>query len=215
MAASTNKSIELYLAADDLFKKLCDTKTPEGVLAVCEKPSYTIRDIFEKPGKKLFILLDSVSDPGNLGTIIRSADNFGAAGIFITHDSVYEYSGKVIRSSMGSFKNVPVLRICDKGYDILAGAIRDSGTLVVSSELGASSPIGDIGKHLAGRNFKNILLVAGSESHGIKTPELLELMKKSRGLIQTKIPCRGRNESLNLSMAVSIYCYELDKYLGK
>ncbi len=216
MASSLNKNVEFYSTADDAFKKLCETQTPEGVLAVCEKPSRRVGDVFEKPGRKLFILLDSVSDPGNLGTIIRAADNFGAAGIFLTPDSVYEYSGKVIRSTMGSFRNVPVLRITGKeGYAGLTEALRESGTLIVSSEVAARSPICDIGKHLAGINFKNIMLVAGSESHGIQTPELLELMKNSGNLIRTRIPCHGGNESLNLSVAVGIYCYELDKYIKK
>ncbi len=213
VAASLNKSIEFYTASDAEFKKLCDTKSPEGVLAVCDIPSYSFGDIFEKPGKKLFLLLDSVSDPGNLGTVIRTADNFGVSAIFLTPDSVYEYGGKVVRSTMGSFKNVPVLRIGASGYPAFAEKLRESGTLIISSELTAASPVSDIGKHLAGRNFKNLLIVAGSESHGIKTLEIIELLKNSESAIQTKIPCRGKNESLNLSVAVAIYCYELDKFI--
>jgi len=213
MEASFNKSVGFYSAGDAEFKKLCDTQTPEGVLAVCDIPSYDIGAVFEKPGKKLFLLLDSVSDPGNLGTVIRTADNFGVSAVFLTPDSVYEYGGKVIRSTMGSFRNVPVIRIDARGYSAFAEKIKESGTLIVSSELAAVSPVSDIGKQLAGRNFENLMLVAGSESHGIKTPEIIELLKNTQGVIRTKIPCRGKNESLNLSVAAAIYCYELDKYI--
>jgi len=213
MASSFNKGVGFYSAGDAEFKKLSDTQTPEGVLAVCEIPPCSFSGIFEKPVKKLFLLLDSVSDPGNLGTVIRTADNFGVSAVFLTPDSVYEYGGKVIRSTMGSFRNVPVIRIAPDGYAAFAEKIKESGTLIISSELAAASPVSDIGKHLAGRNYNNLMLVAGSESHGIKTPEIIALLKNTQGVIRTKIPCRGRNESLNLSAAAAIYCYELDKYI--
>jgi rRNA methylases len=182
-----------FILSDSLFNKLASTKTPQGIAAVVEKKQYLIQDILDKNG--FFIILENIQDPGNLGTIIRSADAFGAKGIFISKGSADAYSDKTIRSAMGSLFHIPVLEAIDIPDLIKLAQEKNVKTFAASLQ--------------AQTNIKKVTLpekcavIIGNEANGI-SPETSE---KAYGLI--KIPMPGSAESLNAAVAASIIMYEL------
>ena len=98
--------------SDKLFNTISDTVTPQGVLAVCKQKMFSLNDVLSiKEG--FFIILEEIQDPGNLGTIIRTADAAGVDAIFITKGSVDLYNPKVIRSTMGSIFHLPIFTDMD------------------------------------------------------------------------------------------------------
>ncbi len=105
------KTDKLYLTTEKIFKKISDTKTPQEILAVVEKNFFDIESVLSRKG--IFVIVDTLQDPGNIGTIIRSAEAFGCKGIFISKNSVDIYSDKVVRSTMGAIFNIPIIQDCD------------------------------------------------------------------------------------------------------
>jgi TrmH family RNA methyltransferase len=98
---------ESIILSERLFSKLSSTKSPQGIIAVVEKKHYKIEELINQTG--IFIVLENIQDPGNLGTIIRSADAFGAKAIFVSKESADIYSDKTVRAAMGSLFHLPVL----------------------------------------------------------------------------------------------------------
>lgn len=210
---SAGKCDKIYLADEKTFLRISETRTPEGVLAVCKTPRYELSVITAKAKPLFLLVLDSASDPGNLGTIIRLSDNFGVSAVLLTANSVYEYSGKVIRSTMGSFRNVPAIRIGPPEENAIETLAASEKCAVVASELDGELPVGGLGKAIGGSVTEAVVLVAGSESHGIVTPWVKKLIGGARRCYRSRIPSLGRNESLNLSVACAVYCYEISAAL--
>ncbi|MBR6003709.1 MAG: RNA methyltransferase, partial [Lachnospiraceae bacterium] len=92
---------------DDVFKKMTDTLTPQGILCVVKKSSYKLEDLVKSKEHPLFIVLEKLQDPGNLGTIMRTAEGAGATGVIMSNDTVDIYNPKTVRSTMGSIFRVP------------------------------------------------------------------------------------------------------------
>lgn len=191
IASSKNK---IVILKQNEFEKISDTKTPQGIAAVFNKPTH----IFEKVSSfndKLIIMLDNISDPGNLGTIIRNCDWFGIKNILLS-DNIVDYTNpKVIRSSMGSvfhlnlFEEVgtkSLLKLKSLGYEILCADLE--GENIFSRQ----------------RNKKTILILS-SESHG-PSKEFLEISNK-----KICIPKIGNAESLNVASASAVLLAILTK----
>ncbi len=106
------KKAELLCLPDALFASVCDTENPQGILAVCKKLNWNEEAVFAKE-KPFLILAEELNDPGNLGTVIRTADACGADGVFLSKGSVDLYNPKVLRSTMGSMFHVPVFQNVD------------------------------------------------------------------------------------------------------
>lgn len=182
-------NIPVYRVEDAVFDKLCDTKTPQGILAVI-KMSGTV---FELDKKKIYIYCDRLQDPGNLGTVIRTADAAGAGGVLLSEGCADLYSPKTVRASMGSFFNVNVMtdvgaealeKYADRGFTIYGGALHS-----------ASIPYTDA-------DFtKPSIIVIGNEANGISS-EVLRLCRC------VKIPIMGKAESLNAGIAAAVLMYE-------
>lgn len=179
----------IYLIADEIFPPLCDTESPQGVIAVINMPK---AQEF-KPAENLYLLCDKVNDPGNMGTIIRVCDAAGC-GLLLMEDTVDIYSPKTVRASMGSFFHVNVrcgLTKADvtdmkkQGYKVISGALADNAV--------------DFKK--ADYSGKTVIAV-GNEANGI-SDEILEI---SDSLV--KIPIFGKAESLNVAVAASLLVYE-------
>ena len=163
------------------------TDTFPGVLAVVESQNFQLADIAEGT----LIVLDDVKDPGNLGTIIRTADWFGISHIMLSENSVDEYNPKVVRSTMGSIFRSKIYR----SHNVLKEIIElkeKFGYQVISLDIHGKPLPGTITKA-----HKSILLF-GSESHGL-SPELEDLVDT-----RYTIPGRGGAESLNLAIAAGI-----------
>ena len=103
---------KLEYLSDHVFQYVSDTKTPQGILCVVRQTTYCLEDILEAEDAHLLVL-DNLQDPGNLGTILRTAEGAGVTGIIISKESVDIYNPKVIRSTMGSIYRVPFVYVED------------------------------------------------------------------------------------------------------
>lgn len=181
-----------FILSDQLFNKISSTETPQGILAIIEEKHYKISEILKQNG--LFIILDNIQDPGNLGTIIRSADAFGAKAVIVSQGSADIYSEKTMRSTMGSFFHIPVI---DKvNIESLLQDMKKENFNIYAASLKTKKGL----KNLK-FNQKSALLI-GNEAQGLKP----EIEKMADTLI--KIEMSGQAESLNAAIAASIIMYE-------
>lgn len=183
----------LVYVPGNIFREIADTENPQGILGVVNMETNSIKDL-ESNRARALLYLDRIKDPGNMGTIIRSADAFKIDGIILSKGCVDPYNPKVVRATMGSIFRVP-LYFLEEGISEI-NELKNSGIKVYSSSLEGSL---DIGK----ANFKRpFLIVIGNESGGISD----EIYDLSDELI--KIPMPGGSESLNAGVAASILMYE-------
>ena len=188
------EDLPVYLLPDYVFAALSDTKTPQGIAAAVRLPGPESRSAV--PGDRLLVL-DGVQDPGNVGTMIRTADAAGLDGILLGPDCADVFSPKVLRATMGSIFRVGLAFPTD-----LAGRLRDlrrEGYAVVSSQLDGD-PFYDR-PPLGGR----WALVIGNEGNGVSAPV------REAATHRLRLPMRGGAESLNAAVAAGIMMYELTK----
>lgn len=186
---------DFQVVSDSVFKKISDTVTPQGVMAVVKQKSYTIDDVIENRNrhKGCIIVLDRLQDPGNLGTIVRTGEGADIAGIVMSNDCADIYNPKVIRSTMGSIFRVPFAIVdnlpeaveCLKKNRIVTYAAHLKGELYNSGNLA-----------------KGCAFLIGNEARGLSD----EVSAKADKLI--KIPMAGKVESLNAAIATAILMYE-------
>lgn len=175
------------------FKKVSDTKTPQGIAAVFEIKKNELDLLsFDDP---LLVYLENISDPGNLGTIIRTCDWFGIQNIFLSKESSEIFNSKVIRASMGSVFHVNIFE--DVALDKIA-VLKKSGYEFLCSDLDGEN-IYDFKKG------KHTLLFLANESRG-PSEKLLTIIEK-----KVTIPGKGKAESLNVALASAIILAELAK----
>ncbi len=177
---------------EEIMKKLVTTSSPCEILAIARKKNYSKQEISQA---NKVILLEEISDPGNLGTIIRSAAAFGIEAIILYGDCVDLYSSKVIRSTAGNFLKIPIIGLKTKN-DIKD--IFPSHTIVAT----ALSKENNIEIRDCAQLDKYIIMF-GSEAKGL-SKELLEITNKN-----IKLEMTNNVESLNLSISASIVLYEL------
>lgn len=192
-----SNGIRMYQVDEKVMAKLSDTKAPQGVLAVIRTPEQNLRQL--RPGTASdnnapVIILDRVQDPGNLGTIIRTADAVGALGLILLEGCVDAFSPKVVRASMGSLFHLPVvqdvtaeeaLTWCYRnGYEPAATALKNAQNVYKA----------DISKKMA--------FLFGNEANGVA--EELQAAAETRLFI----PMAGLAESMNVAMAAGIILFE-------
>lgn len=181
---------------DRLFNDLCETENPQGLALICQSR------LLESPAglpdpKGLYLVAEEIQDPGNLGTMIRTADAFGFDGVILTAGTVYPYNEKVLRSAMGSCFHIPLLVM----KNISAVAEWLAGPALPIPML-AADPGGTDTTLLPGWPVPSALVI-GNEARGLSA--------KARQLCTrlVRIPMPGRAESLNAAAASAILCYEL------
>ncbi|MEV0648818.1 RNA methyltransferase [Phytomonospora sp. NPDC050363] len=177
---------------DAALAALCDTVQPQGLVAVC---GYV--DVSLPASPRLAVMLAGISDPGNAGTILRTADAAGAGAVVFPDDTVDPYNGKCVRSAAGSLFHVPVVRGGDPAE--LLKTLRSAGTRVL-----AADAYGDTDLHTLadeGGLAAPTTWLFGSEAHGLP-PEMAEAAD-----LRVKIPIFGAAESLNLAAAAAICLY--------
>lgn len=189
--------IEFCTLAADLFAKVSDTDTPQGVLALCQMPDETdIEELAQNKG--IIVAFDAVQDPGNLGTIIRTATWFEAVGMLSGKGTVDLFHPKVVRSTAGATGTIPY-----KNGDL-------SDMLPVFQEKGWTIFLLDAGAEATSLPEVNptqkALIIVGNEAHGINTNLMAEQRKKVRIPSPQKKP---KVESLNAGVATSIALYDL------
>ena len=195
-ADQKDHSIKIYSVADNIFKNLSDTETPQGIIAVIKMKTYTLENIFDMDSNKnkLFIILDAVQDPGNMGTIFRTAEGAGVDGIFMSTNCVDIYNPKVLRSTMGSIFHIPVIETNDLSHTI--NFLKSRGIKIYASHLDATNNYYELNVS------RNTAFIIGNEANGIseQTAALADCL--------IKIPMYGKAESLNASIAAGILMYE-------
>ncbi|MGY0372564.1 TrmH family RNA methyltransferase [Clostridium sp. JNZ J1-5] len=184
-----NKDTRVYLVKDNIFKELCNTDNPQGIIGVVNNKKIEIED---KEG--FYVLVDKVQDPGNMGTIIRSAHASGALGVIVTRGTVDLYNDKTLRSTMGSIFNIPVIE--DNSFENIK-KLKDNGFKFIVSSLDTNNNFYDI--DLTGK----VVICIGNEGNGI-SDEIYRI-----GDEKVKIPMPGGAESLNAAVAASIMMYEI------
>lgn len=205
----------LEIVSDNVFVRMSDTQTPQGIMAVVKMSDVCIEDMFEKDNytdskddgadkvedntvdakkQPLLLILENLQDPGNLGTIVRMAEGAGVTGIIMSSNTVDIYNPKTIRSTMGSLYRVPVIYVDDicKAVD----ECKEKGVKVYAA-------------HLKGTDNYNqkdyaqpTAFMIGNEGNGLSD----RLTQKADELV--RIPMQGKVESLNAAIACTILTYE-------
>ena len=176
--------------SDEVMKEMSETITPQGILAVCTIPQVNLNSIALN-GFRRFIYLSEVQDPGNAGTILRSADAFAMDAVITSPGSVDMYSPKVVRSTAGSLWHIPVFESVTLSEVLAMGVKAFSLGAAGSKNLSQYQMSGDT------------LAVFGNEARGLSTEQNVD------SIDVVSIPMPGNAESLNLSAAASIVMYQL------
>ena len=193
MAGEKLEQCDYEILSDEVFKKVSDTQTPQGVLCVMKQYHYVLEDLLQKENP-LLLILEDIQDPGNLGTMVRTAEGAGVDGVIMTKGTVDIYNPKTIRSTMGSVYRMPFFYTED-----LLGVMKRLQEANV--KLYAA--------HLKGNRFYHQLdfkggtaFLIGNEGNGLKeeTADAAD--------VYMKIPMEGKVESLNAAVASVILMYE-------
>jgi RNA methyltransferase, TrmH family len=188
--------VRIAVAPASAVAELAATVTPQGLIAICQMIDVPIDEALSS-NPRLVVLCDQVRDPGNLGTVIRCADAFGADAVLISRDSVDIYNAKTVRATTGSLFHLPVAIAVD-----LADAVRlarEAGLRVFGADGSASSTVDDLAR--SGELAQPTLWVLGNEAWGL-VPQHVSLFDRLIAL-----PIYGRAESLNLSTAAAVLLY--------
>ena len=173
-----------------VFNSLTDVVAPQGIMAVIEKPN---KDIKIKYDQDIILALDGIQDPGNLGTILRTADSVNLKQIIVTKNTADSYNPKVVRSTMGAILRIKIIETDD-----LAKTLKEAKKnkfKIVATSLDTNNIIYDI-------DYNKKVIVIGNEANGV-SKEIQELADN-----KVKIPMLGKTESLNASVATGIILYE-------
>lgn len=187
------QELDCYLISHKLFSSITDTENPQGIAAIVQKPE-SDWELLAK-NKACFLLLDQIADPGNMGTIIRTAWAFNIDGIMLTSGCVDPYSPKVVRATMGGIFHLPIYEIDEQ---VLDGLIK-SGYKLIGSYPDASNSIYEVDY------TGSIVIVIGSEAQGI-SPSISERCK-----VKAVIPINSRVDSLNAAVSCAIILSEANR----
>ena len=184
----------VYTFAPKLFDNITETVTPQGVMAICHMLSGSVEDIV-KTGKNCVVMCEALQDPGNIGTVIRTAHAASCAGVILTKGCCDLYNPKIVRATMTGIFSVPVVQNIEaetaiaflkkNGYSVCAGALTESAVDFFDADLS--------GKHL---------IIIGNEGNGV-TEKTISACDKV-----LKIPMQSDAESLNASVAGAVMIYE-------
>lgn len=185
------------LVSSEVFGRISDTKTPQGILTVVKQAHYELHMLLkETEGKTpLFLVLETIQDPGNLGTMLRTAEGAGASGVIMTRDTADLYNPKTIRSTMGSVYRMPFV-VTDELGEALE-RLKEAGvhTYAACPAFGACS-------YEEPDYREPCAFLIGNEGNGLRE----ETIKQAQRCVM--IPMAGQVESLNAAMAAGILLYE-------
>lgn len=187
------------VVSSEVFAKMSDTQTPQGILTVLKRLEYVLEDLLDKPNP-LFVILENLQDPGNLGTIVRTGEGAGITGVIMSSQTVDIYNPKTIRATMGSVYRVPFLYVDDLGEVIQK--LYKKGVHTYAA-------------HLQGSNYYDAFpfreptaFLIGNEGNGL-SKELADMAES-----YLKIPMEGQVESLNAAVAAALLMYETHRQRG-
>lgn len=181
------------VVSDEVFAKMSDTQTPQGILTVLKRPEYNL-DLLLQKENPLFIILENLQDPGNLGTIVRTGEGAGITGVIMSAGTVDIFNPKTIRATMGSIYRVPFLYVEDMADTIQK--LHKHGVHTYAAHLSGRIYYQDV-------SFKGpTAFIIGNEGNGL-TKETADRAEK-----YIKIPMEGQVESLNAAVATALLMYE-------
>ena len=187
--------VETVLLPNEVFDSAVATETPQGVAALAKVRSFSLDDVL-RPYQPLVVVLSGIQDPGNLGTILRSAEAFGASGVLLSEGTVSQFNSKAVRASAGSVFRVPVVAV--KAEEAIP-RLRQAGLRLVATSSHGGTPADQA--NLA----DPLALFIGSEGSGLPR-ELMSQMDET-----VIVPHPGQVESLNAAVAASILLYEASR----
>ncbi|HMH82692.1 MAG TPA: RNA methyltransferase [Gemmatimonadales bacterium] len=183
------------------FAQLADTETPQGIIAVIEPRRWSASDFAPRPGA-VALVIDGVQDPGNVGTLIRTAHALGAAGTVVLRGTADPTSPKALRAAMGATFRHPVVLLDDNGF--IAWARTHAVTLWAAAADGVPLPKA-LGARDGERGTGPIAVIVGNEGAGIR-PQLNAVAAQ-----RVAIPLTQGAESLNVAVAAGILLYEVTR----
>jgi len=180
------KDIPIYLVSEEVAKSLSDTETSQKIFAICKQKEELIDSYHQ------LLLVDSIQDPGNLGTIIRTADAAGIDGIILGDGTVDLYNSKVLRSAQGSHFHIPIVK---GNLEEWIQRLKEKGIPVYGTALQNGKRLNEVEK------TNQFAIIVGNEGNGIQE-KLLDLTFEN-----VYIPIYGKSESLNVAVAAGIVLY--------
>jgi len=187
------KRIKIFWISERLMDFLSESKTPQPVMAVAKMKEHSESELINQAAG-LIIVAHQLQDPGNLGTIIRTAEAVNASGIAITRNTVDPLNPKVIRASMGSILRVPIVSIPDISRFI--SSCKQNGFQTIATDVIAKQTHFDLDLK------RKTLVILGQEGSGLPG-DLMDLVD-----VQIKIPMAGTIDSLNVATAATVILYE-------
>lgn len=194
------EDFSVEILSDAIFEHVSDTKTPQGILCILEQRKYHLSKLLDIENPH-FIVLDQLQDPGNLGTILRTAEGAGVDAVFMSRDCVDIYNPKTIRSTMGSIYRVPFVYVED---------------VIELLECFRERNIRSYAAHLDGKNTydqenyeQGAAILIGNEGNGLRK-EVADCAD-----CWIRIPMQGKVESLNAAIAASILMFEVSRQRRK
>lgn len=184
-----------YEVVDDrLFLKMCDTQTPQGILTVARMPRYEREDLLKGECAPLLLMLEDIQDPGNVGTILRTAEAAGVTGVFLSAKCADIFQPKTVRATMGSVFRVPFY--VEKDLCDTAIWLRERGVCLYAAVLEGSESF------FQNTYSKASAFMIGNEGNGLSRA----LAEKADQRV--RIPMSGSVESLNAAVAAAVFLYE-------
>jgi TrmH family RNA methyltransferase len=189
--SAERKNVAIRKLSEKDLKKLSDTVTSQGIIGVVERRRVTLNEFWRtSQGQSIVVALDDISDPGNVGTILRTCDWFNIQGMLLSKNAVELFSPKVVRASMGAIFHLPII----EGVDLpeVLQTAKQYGFKVIVTSL-------DRGKQLQSVTFpEKSIVILGNEAHGVSTAVLSEADEL------LTIPRFGKAESLNVAIACGV-----------
>lgn len=193
-AGESYEDIPYEVVSDQVFKEISETMTPQGILAIVKQPQYSMEHMFKGEEARL-LLLEDIRDPGNLGTMVRTAEGAGFSGIILSKGSVDIYNPKVIRSTMGAIFRVPFF-YSEDFIETLAD-LKKQQVNIYAAHLEGACDYDSISY-----GSKTAIMI-GNEANGLSS----QSAESANQCI--KIPMEGNVESLNAGIAAAILMYEV------
>jgi RNA methyltransferase, TrmH family len=196
VSAAEGAGVPVHVVSGEVMEDLAQTVTPQGLLAVCRFVDVPLAAVTQ-PAPALVALLANVRDPGNAGTVLRTADAAGAQAVVFADASVDPYNGKCVRASAGSLFHLPV--VADARLEDAVNAMRQAGLRIVAADGRAGRSLDD--PDVRTRLGEPTAWMFGNEAWGLP-PELVALADEP-----VAVPVYGKAESLNLAAAAAVCLY--------
>ncbi|MDL2295465.1 RNA methyltransferase [Lachnospiraceae bacterium OttesenSCG-928-E19] len=190
------KEVPVEVIADHVFRHVSETKTPQGIMGVVRMDEKGTEAIINHP-KAHILILDNLQDPGNLGTIFRTAEAAGVTGVVMSKDCVDIYNPKVIRSTMGAIFRMPFYYASDLILEV--EKIKQAGVRVYAAHLAGEKNYDEV------NYLEKTAFMLGNEGNGLR-PEIAEMAEE-----YIRIPMEGKVESLNVAIAGTVLMFEVSR----